>query len=185
MELQSVRLSEIHPYENNPRRNGAAVEAVAESIRQCGYVAPIVVDEEGVILAGHTRYMALEHLGHDHAEVLVRAGLSEEQKKKYRLLDNKTGELSGWDMEKLAAELDGLDFEGLALDWGLSGPSYLEALETEEFVNWVGPDKDKFSITLNFDAADRELIEGFIKEKSKDYISGLIRKEAEGYARVG
>lgn len=56
MVLKEVLLSSIHPYPNNPRRNDHAVDAVAESIRQCGYIAPIIVDEDGVILAGHTRY---------------------------------------------------------------------------------------------------------------------------------
>ena len=55
MKIKTVPLGKIKPYERNPRRNDAAVEAVAESIRQCGYVAPIIVDEDGVILAGHTR----------------------------------------------------------------------------------------------------------------------------------
>lgn len=59
MKLVIKSLSEIKPYENNPRRNDGAVTAVEESIKQCGYIAPIIVDEDGVILAGHTRYKAL------------------------------------------------------------------------------------------------------------------------------
>ena len=112
MELQLVtrKLSDIHPYERNPRLNDPAVDAVVESIRQCSYIAPIVVDEEGMILAGHTRYKALKKLKRKEAEVIIRAGLSEEQKQKYRLLDNKTTELAGWDMDLLADELEGLDF---------------------------------------------------------------------------
>ena len=57
-------LTEIHPYENNPRNNEESVDDVAESIRQCGYIAPIIIDEDGVILAGHTRYQALQKLGY-------------------------------------------------------------------------------------------------------------------------
>ena len=97
MKLKTVRLEDVRPYENNPRRNDGAVDAVAESIRQCGYVAPIVVDEEMVILAGHTRYKALTRLGLTTAKVLIAEGLSEEQKRKYRILDNKTGEIAEWD----------------------------------------------------------------------------------------
>lgn len=121
MELQLVtrKLSDIHPYERNPRLNDPAVDAVVESIRQCSYIAPIVVDEEGVILAGHTRYKALKKLKRKEAQVIVKAGLSEEQRRKYRLLDNKSGELSGWDLDLLADELEGLDFEDLSLDWGV------------------------------------------------------------------
>ena len=117
MKLKTVRLEDVRPYENNPRRNDGAVDAVAESIRQCGYVAPIVVDEEMVILAGHTRYKALTRLGHTTAKVLIAEGLSEEQKRKYRILDNKTGEIAEWDEDLLNIELEGLDFDGF--DFGL------------------------------------------------------------------
>lgn len=63
MEIAKLPLDQIKPYPRNPRKNNQAVEAVAESIRQCGYIAPIIVDEDGTILAGHTRYMALRELG--------------------------------------------------------------------------------------------------------------------------
>ena len=110
--LSTMRMEDIRPYPNNPRRNDGAVDAVAESIRQCGYVAPIIVDEDGVILAGHTRYKALKKLGYETADVLVKFGMTEEKKKKYRLLDNKTSELAGWDFAMLEDELSELDFDG-------------------------------------------------------------------------
>lgn len=119
MRLQTLRLEEIRPYPKNPRKNDGAVSAVAESIRQCGYVAPSIVDENGVILAGHTRYKALQRLGRSEAEVIVKDGLTEAQKKKYRLLDNKTNELAEWDFDILEGELEGLDFGNLSLDWGI------------------------------------------------------------------
>lgn len=93
---------------------------MVESINQCGYIAPIIVDEDGVILAGHTRYKALVKLGREAVECIVKEGLTEEQKKKYRLLDNKTNELADWDLSLLAEELDGLDFGSLDLDWGIA-----------------------------------------------------------------
>ena len=113
------QIADIHSYEKNPRNNDAAVDAVVESIKQCGYIAPIIVDADGVILAGHTRYKALQKLGRTEVECIVKEGLTEEQKKKYRLLDNKTNELADWDLSLLAEELDGLDFGDLDLDWGL------------------------------------------------------------------
>ena len=141
MQLQTMKLSELHPYPDNPRKNDGAVDAVAESIRQCGYVAPIIVDEDGVILAGHTRYKALRKLGHTEAEVIVKEGLTEEQKKKYRLLDNKTNELASWDFELLAQELEGLDFGDLDLDWGieLEGPKEVQ----EDDYDIVPPEEPK------------------------------------------
>lgn len=114
MELAYVTrsLEDIHPYANNPRNNDEAVDDVAESIRQCGYIAPIVVDEDGVILAGHTRYRALTKLGMKECPVIIAKGLTEEQERKYRLYDNKTAELASWDQRKLAEELSDVDFEG-------------------------------------------------------------------------
>ena len=112
MRLESLPLEQIHPYANNPRKNDGAVNAVAESIRQCTYITPIIIDEDHVILAGHTRYKALKALGMTQAECLVCEGLTDEQKKKYRFLDNKTGEKAVWDLMKLETELEGIDLEG-------------------------------------------------------------------------
>lgn len=119
MELVTLKIDDIIPYERNARKNDQAVAAVAESIRQCEYIAPIIVDENHVILAGHTRWKALKKLGQTEAESVVKSGLTDEQKRKYRLLDNKTAELAEWDFDLLADELDGLDFDGLSLDWGI------------------------------------------------------------------
>lgn len=112
MKLDVLKLADIVPYQNNPRKNDDAVNAVAESIRQCTYVAPIIVDEGKVIIAGHTRYKALRALGMEEVQCLICEGLSEEQKRKYRYLDNKTGEKATWDLLKLEVELEGLDLEG-------------------------------------------------------------------------
>lgn len=134
MEIRRVPLSQIVPYENNPRRNDEAVDAVTESIRQCGYCAPIVVDENMIVLAGHTRLKALKRLAYTEADVVVRGGLTEEQKRKYRLLDNKTGEFAGWDFEKLEAELNGLDFSGFdfGFDMSKAGDDYFESFFTPQ-----------------------------------------------------
>lgn len=118
MELIEMKLEDIHPYERNPRKNDGAVSSVAESIKQCGYVAPIIVDEDHVILAGHTRLKALKKLGYKTAPVVIKEGLTDEQKRKYRILDNKTGELAEWDEDLLKVELADLDFGDLDLDWG-------------------------------------------------------------------
>ena len=112
MRIENLKIADIQPYDNNPRKNDGAVNAVAESIRQCSYITPIVVDENHVILAGHTRYKALKALGYEGVPCLVCDGLTEEQKKKYRYLDNKTGEKATWDLLKLEVELEGVDLEG-------------------------------------------------------------------------
>lgn len=122
-EIVTLKLSEIIPYERNPRKNDAAVDDVAESIRQCGYRAKIIVDENNVIIAGHTRWKALNQLGWKEVDVQRELDMTEELKRKYRLLDNKVGEKSTWDLELLDWELEDLDFNGY--DFGFD----LDALE--------------------------------------------------------
>lgn len=144
MKIVSLPLSEIKPYPNNPRKNDGAVDAVAESIKQCGYCAPIVIDEDGIILAGHTRLKALKKLGYKSADVVVRDGLTEEQKRKYRLLDNKTGEVAEWDTELLQKELEGLDFQGF--DFGFESEMVEPDAAKEDNYNPVLPNEPKSKI---------------------------------------
>lgn len=127
-EIVKLKLSEIIPYERNPRKNDAAVDDVAESIRQCGYKAKIIVDENNVIIAGHTRWKALQKLGWKEVEVQRETDMTEEQKRKYRLLDNKVGEKAGWDFELLDWELEGLDFEGYDFEFASSSDLDLDDL---------------------------------------------------------
>ncbi len=119
IELQEMKLSDLTPYPNNPRKNDKVVDDLVETIKQVGYVNPIIVDENHEILAGHTRYKALKKLGWKTAPVLVKNGLNDEQKRKYRVLDNKIGELADWDFDMLAQEIADLDFGDLDLDWGI------------------------------------------------------------------
>lgn len=142
MKLTTLKLEEIFPYPNNPRINDQAVEAVAESIRQCSYVQPIIVDENHVVLAGHTRLKALKTIGVEECQVLICDGLTEEKKRKFRYLDNKTGEAAFWDIMKLEEELEGLDLGDLDFfnltneEFSIGGPGeYTGAVEygLEEF----------------------------------------------------
>ena len=112
MEIKCVKLSEIRPYERNPRRNDSAVDAVAASIKEFGWQQPIVVDKDGVIIAGHTRYKAAKKLKCKEVPVVYADNLTEEQAKAYRLADNKTSELAEWDADLLSEELlDLQDFD--------------------------------------------------------------------------
>lgn len=106
MKVEAKSIDEIKPYENNPRNNDDAVNAVANSIKEFGWQQPIVVDNEGVIIAGHTRYKAAKKLGLKHVPVVVADNLTPDQVKAYRLADNKTAELADWDMDLLNDELD-------------------------------------------------------------------------------
>lgn len=108
MQVTMKKLGDIRPYEKNPRKNDGAVDAVAASIREFGWQQPIVVDKDGVIIAGHTRYKAAKKLKLKEAPVVVADGLTEKQVRAYRLADNKSGELAEWDMALLDEELAAL-----------------------------------------------------------------------------
>ena len=119
-EIKQMKLSDIYPYENNPRLNDASVDAVAASIKEFGFRSPIIVDKDMVIIAGHTRYKAAGRLGLKTVPVIVAADLTDEQVKAYRLADNKVGETSLWDYDLLDVELD--DITGFDMsDFGFLG----------------------------------------------------------------
>ena len=105
MKLTTLKLTEIKPYWRNPRNNEAAIAAVKQSIKDYGFNYPIVVDGDNVIIAGHTRYKALQELGVKEVPCVVKKDLTPQEIKEYRIADNKTSELSSWDMDKLIPEL--------------------------------------------------------------------------------
>ena len=184
MEIKILGLEKIVPYENNPRRNESAVAAVAESIRQCGYVAPIVIDEDGVILAGHTRYKALKKLNYSEAEVIVKEGLTDEQKQKYRLLDNKTAEFAFWDFEKLEQELEQLDFGGFNFDFpaveSCGDKSYIDEILNDDFIAPQAGEKDFFSVSFYFPKTYEKSIKEWLKNGGKEKAEEWIIEKAEG-----
>lgn len=108
MKVQNVSIDSIKPYERNPRKNESAVEKVANSIKEFGFKQPIVVDANGVIVAGHTRWKAAKRLGMTEVPVIYANDLTPEQVKAYRLADNKTAEFAEWDAEMLGQELEDL-----------------------------------------------------------------------------
>ena len=111
MKVIEKKVEELVPYENNPRNNENAVEYVANSIKEFGFKVPIIVDDNNVIVAGHTRLLAAKKLGLEKVPCIVADDLNEEQIKAFRLADNKVSEYATWDFEKLELELEELDFE--------------------------------------------------------------------------
>lgn len=109
MKIIEKNLEELIPYENNPRNNADAVDAVVASIEEFGFKQPIVIDKDNVIVAGHTRYMAAQKLELKSVPCVVADDLTPEQVRAYRLADNKTAELAGWDFPKLDLEMQSLD----------------------------------------------------------------------------
>ena len=108
MKVKSVKLNEIFPYYDNPRDNTNAVEPTKESIKRFGFVKPILVDKAGVIIAGHTRYVAAYQLGMEFVPV-VYSDMDDEMAKKYRILDNKLAEKSSFDEDQLLEELRNME----------------------------------------------------------------------------
>ena len=131
MSVELRPLDAVRPYANNPRQNDDAVEAVAESIRRFGFRQPIVVDADGVIVAGHTRYRAAQRLGLATVPVHVATDLTADEVRAYRLADNKTAELASWDTSMLSIELDAL--RGAGIDWTLLG------FDEEELAKLLAP----------------------------------------------
>ena len=108
MNIVEMQLSELKPYDNNPRHNDVAVQPVANSIREFGFKVPIVVDAGNVIIAGHTRYRAAQQLGLDTVPCIVADDLSPQQVKAFRLADNKVSEFATWDPDAMMEELQGI-----------------------------------------------------------------------------
>jgi len=115
-DVQLRKIDDIRPYERNPRINDQAVDAVAASLAEFGFRQPIVVDEDGVIIVGHTRWKAAKKLGLDKVPVHVATDLPPEKVRAYRIADNKTGELAEWDLEILPIELNELRESGFDMD---------------------------------------------------------------------
>ena len=107
-DVQYVPIDDVIPYENNPRNNDAAVDAVAASIDEFGFQQPLVCDKDMVLVVGHTRLKAAKRLGYTQVPVVVASELTDEQIRAYRLADNKTAERATWDFELLSDELDAI-----------------------------------------------------------------------------
>lgn len=128
--IEMRTLDTIRPYENNARRNERAIKDVATSIRKYGFNQPIVVDKDGVIVVGHTRYEAAKKLGLSVVPVLV-SDLPEKKNREYRIADNKTNELASWDFDKLAQEIADLDFSEFDFEMPTFDIDDLDSLFTE------------------------------------------------------
>jgi DNA modification methylase len=119
MKIEMWPLAKVKPYEKNPRKNEGAIDAVAKSIQEFGFRVPIVVDGDGVVIAGHTRLKAAEKLGLEKVPVHVARELSADKVRALRIADNKLHELSSWDMELLPIELG--DLQSADFDLSLLG----------------------------------------------------------------
>ena len=143
MRIKNRKLAELTPYPNNPRINDAAVEAVTNSIREFGFLVPIVVDKSGVIVAGHTRAKAAILLEMTTVPTVEAENLTESQINAYRLADNKTAEIAEWDFDKLKAELDALS------DFDMTQFGNFDFPDEDETPIKTGTFKEKFSVVVD------------------------------------
>jgi DNA modification methylase len=131
MKVEMRKMSDIKPYESNPRHNDEAVDAVAASIKEFGFRQPLVLDESDVIVVGHTRYKAAKKLGMEFVPVHVAVGLTPEQARAYRIADNQTATIATWDEDKLPLELLALQDAGFDLNLtGFSADELLQLMES-------------------------------------------------------
>lgn len=159
-ELVTVDPAILKPYGGNPRHNNKSAQMVAESIKQYGYINPIVIDENNVILAGNTRFKAINILGFQSVEVLRVSGLSEKQKNGFVIADNKVGEFSKWNyaaLERMLADGE-LDNEGLEQFGILSVKRQKEKLE-ELIYGYIEPH-------VSVESQMNELVSNEIKSKA-------------------
>lgn len=131
MQIIEKSIESIIPYDKKPRFNDEAVKYVAESIQQFGFKVPIIIDQDNVIIAGHTRLKAAKELGYETVPCVLADDLTPEQVKAFRLADNKVAEYSEWDMDLLKSELmeiESIDMESLGFE-------EMEELDTAEAVD--------------------------------------------------
>ena len=155
MELEFLKTDSLIPYENNPRVNDSAVRFVANSIKEFGFQVPIVIDKNGVIIAGHTRLKAAKLLRMSEVPCIRAATLSDEQVKAFRIADNSVSEVSTWDESLLKLELEGIDFD--FSDFGLKLPEIkLDPIElTVEEEGYYGDERERTNRAYNLDIQSR------------------------------
>ena len=168
MQVQSMKISEVKPYQRNPRNNDNGVDAVANSIKEFGWQQPIVVDKDNVIIVGHTRYKAAKKLGMKEVPVVVASKLTPEQVKAYRLADNKTADFSIWDNKKLLEELSIIPDN---LFTGFDPSDVFEDVLDETDTSPLDETEQGIVYTINYKTQNKELydkIKSFIAEEDEN-----------------
>ena len=167
MEILLRELDSIHPYENNPRINEPAIDKVADSIKRFGWQQPLVIDKDGVIVVGHTRFYAAQRLGLERVPCVLAAELTDDEVQQYRIADNKLNQFALWDNDKLKVELNAI--------LGKFDPStvYFSEVELDAIFNGLGAwesdidamgrveakdSQAKGRLVVQFDEKDREAV---------------------------
>lgn len=164
--VELVPIAQVKPYPGNPRKPGKAIDKVATSIQRYGWQQPIVVDEAGVILAGHTRFAAAQRLRMDRVPIHRAVGLSPQQARAYRIADNRTGAEAVWDDALLVRELKAIEGSGDLHSLGFEDSEIERILKRESNNSDASPKlpeglEFRIIIDCEGEAHQRELIERF------------------------
>ena len=168
MNIVNKKIGELKPYENNPRHNENAVPYVVESIKRYGFKNPIIIDKDNVIVAGHTRYLASKELGLNEVPCIVADDLTEDEIKEFRLVDNRTAEMSEWDDELLASELSDIDFGNFDFDFNVDEDEAENDIKEVEY-------HEKISVVVECDDDEEaeRIFQDLISEGYRCHISTL------------
>lgn len=181
MKIVEKEVKALKPYENNPRINDEAADFVAKSIKDFGFLQPIVIDKDDIIVCGHTRWKAARKLGLKTVPCVLADDLTEEQINEYRILDNKTGELSYWNYDLLNEEMEEIEFDMSAFgfsDFELGKDHVTEMVKEHLEQQGIETAKQYFEIKLDFPNTEKELITDYLRKHKKDEFVSYIMTEA-------
>lgn len=198
MEIKSLKIVDLIPYDKNPRNNDKAIQMVVRSIEEFGFKVPIVVDKNNVIVAGHTRYRAVAKMGWSEVPCVIADDLSDQQIKAFRIADNRVAEFSEWDDDLLKNELIELDgmFTGFSLDDFLNDDQenpYTKKVDTPiykitdndpDILSLVNSNKTKYLLEAIEQSGVSKEQKEFLKMASYRHLVFSYKDIADYYARA-
>lgn len=192
MEIINKKLSELKPYEKNPRKNNNAVDYVAKSIEQFGWKVPVVIDKENVIIAGHTRILAAKKLDIEEVPCIIADDLTDEQVKAFRLADNKVSEMAEWDYDLLNEELDDIlninmeDFGFIKEEDKEEESKYTQKVNIPQYeIQGDNPNINELVDRQRFDALIEEIESSNVSDEQKQFLKiSATRHFAFNYSKI-
>lgn len=176
MEIINKKIEELKMYDKNPRKNDDSVDYVANSIKQFGFKVPLVIDKDGVIVTGHTRYKASKKLGLKEVPCIIADDLTPEQIRAFRIADNKVTEKSSWDLDLLKEEFDDLlDFDMTDFGFGEFEVTMLESDITPD-----GYDEDliqKYSEHSDDFLEKKRVIITYKTEEEESFLKEILKQD--------
>lgn len=179
MKIENKKIEELKPYENNPRNNEKAIDYVANSIKEFGFKVPLVIEKDGTIVTGHTRYEACKRLGIEEIPCIVADDLTEKQIKAFRIADNKTNDMAEWNDDLLSLELKNIldDIDMTDFGFGEFELSILtEDMEPEDY------DKDlieEYSSNADNFLVNKRCIITYKTEEQEQWLKELLKEDKE------